>query len=296
MLPGSARPRFTFIDGLLLAALAAASPMSFSRSGSFSTINGNGTRCRGSFCAMTRCEAGWYRTCCSSEILTTLRLSFWGSLVGLVVGLAVGLMRVSPNTGFRLLAAAYVETIRNIPPLVFIFIFYFFLASQVIPLTGIVPAVRKAAPETLAIITFLFGEPRQLTQFSRRPRSRSVRRFLRGRNHSRRHRSRRHRPVGSSVRAGAEARRYLAARRAAAGLGENLAAPRQRDHPAREVLIARLDGFGAGPHLSGQSGGGHHPRHVRGLVGVAAIYLVICFGLAQLFSALEQRSLRHNRR
>ena len=39
------------------------------------------------------------------------------------------------------------------------------MASQLIPLTGIVPAVRTAPPHVLTLLDVLFGEPRQLTAF-----------------------------------------------------------------------------------------------------------------------------------
>jgi polar amino acid transport system permease protein len=74
----------------------------------------------------------------------------------------MGLARVSRNLTLRLLARSYVELIRNVPPLVFIFVFYFFLTAQVTPALGIDAAVRNADPTTLAILDALFGQPRFL--------------------------------------------------------------------------------------------------------------------------------------
>ena len=58
-----------------------------------------------------------------------------------------------------MLSRAYVESIRNVPPLVFIFIFYFFISSRIMPLLGIEEFVRGASPETLAWLEMLFGPP-----------------------------------------------------------------------------------------------------------------------------------------
>lgn len=297
MLPGSARPRFTFIDGVLLAALAGGIAYVFFQVGIVLNYQWKWDALPRFFLRYDDARGGLVPNLLLLGILTTLRLSFWGSLVGLVIGLAVGLMRVSPNLGFRLLSAVYVETIRNIPPLVFIFIFYFFLASQVIPLTGIVPAVRKAAPETLAIITFLFGEPRQLTQFL----AAAVALGLFGASY-----------VAEIIRAGIEAV-GTGQWEAASALGLNRGAvlrhvvlPQalEKIWPplANEIILlvkfSSLASMVSVPDLTFQAN--QVGVTTRGMfevwLVVAAIYLVICFGLARFFSMLEQRSLRHDRR
>lgn len=63
----------------------------------------------------------------------TIRLTLWGGVLCLLLGLVIGLLRVSRLTGLRWLGTAYVELIRNTPPLVFMFIMYFFVSSQVLP-------------------------------------------------------------------------------------------------------------------------------------------------------------------
>jgi len=39
--------------------------------------------------------------------------------------------------------------IRNIPPVPFLFLFYFFISSQIVPLLGIDEFVRNASPFTV---------------------------------------------------------------------------------------------------------------------------------------------------
>jgi len=49
----------------------------------------------------------------------------------------MGLCRVSHNLFSRLIGRTYVELVRNVPPLVLIFIFYYFLSGQVMSFLGI---------------------------------------------------------------------------------------------------------------------------------------------------------------
>ena len=87
----------------------------------------------------------------------TLRLAFWGTILAAVIGLAMGLCRTSENLFLRSMSRIYVELIRNIPPVVFIFIFYFFISGQIMPLLGVDDFARNASPATAAVIEALFS-------------------------------------------------------------------------------------------------------------------------------------------
>lgn len=54
----------------------------------------------------------------------TIVVSAWGILLASVVGLVVGVARLSTNWLVRRSAAVYVEALRNIPPIVFLFFMY----------------------------------------------------------------------------------------------------------------------------------------------------------------------------
>ena len=107
----------------------------------------------------------WIANLLMQGFWTTVRLTIWGSVLAAVIGLLVGLCRISRDLFLRMVGRAYVELIRNIPPLVFIFIFYFFISSQIMPLLGLDSLVRDASPGTLAVIELLFGDPKLLPQF-----------------------------------------------------------------------------------------------------------------------------------
>ena len=101
----------------------------------------------------------WVANLLMQGLYTTIRLALWGIVLAAVIGVVFGVMRTSRRLFPRLLSRVYVELIRNIPPLVFIFIFYFFISSQIMPLLGIEEFVRHAPPETLAWLEVLFGPP-----------------------------------------------------------------------------------------------------------------------------------------
>ena len=98
-------------------------------------------------------------------LLTTIRLTIWGGMLALAVGTAVGCARASRPLFFRLGGRTYVECVRNIPELVFIFIFYFFVASQLMPYLGLDQFVEQATPAQLEQVNVLFGAPRRLSSF-----------------------------------------------------------------------------------------------------------------------------------
>ena len=98
-------------------------------------------------------------------LITTLKLSVWSTLLALVVGIIVGLFRTSSDLFLRMVGRTYVELIRNLPPLVLIFIFYFFVVDQIMPLLGIEEFIRSRSESTTAIIALFFAERSLFVQF-----------------------------------------------------------------------------------------------------------------------------------
>ncbi|MBI3503250.1 MAG: amino acid ABC transporter permease [Proteobacteria bacterium] len=104
----------------------------------------------------------WVPNIILKGLWTTIRISVWAALLAALFGGAMGIARVSGSLFLRLVARSYVEMIRNVPPLVFIFVFYFFLTSQIVPLLGLDSWVRTASPEARAAIDLLLGPPQFL--------------------------------------------------------------------------------------------------------------------------------------
>jgi len=92
-------------------------------------------------------------------MFTTLRLSFWGTFLAIILGLVMGLFRVSTSLFKRMVGRSYVELIRNMPPLVFIFIFYFFLSDQIMPLVGVDDFIRSSSPGVQNFFDIILAPP-----------------------------------------------------------------------------------------------------------------------------------------
>lgn len=90
-------------------------------------------------------------------LISTLRLSIWGISFALVLGTLLGLARFSRSVWLRTPANTFIQLVRNIPPLVFVFIFYFFISNQLIPLLGLEDILRNYNSEPNALQSFLFG-------------------------------------------------------------------------------------------------------------------------------------------
>ena len=101
----------------------------------------------------------WAANLLVQGLLTTLRLALWGIALAAVIGVVSGTMRTGRRLLPRMLSRTYVELVRNIPPLVFIFVFYFFISSRILPLLGVEEYLREAGPGTLAWLEVLFGPP-----------------------------------------------------------------------------------------------------------------------------------------
>lgn len=93
-------------------------------------------------------------------LITTLRLSLWGLILALGLGLLLGLARHSRHPLLRGPALAYIQLVRNVPPLVFVFIFYFFISSQLIPLLGLESLLREHPGNINGLQQLLFGPAR----------------------------------------------------------------------------------------------------------------------------------------
>lgn len=108
---------------------------------------------------------GWVPGILVEGFLTTIRISIWSSLVALVFGVTAGLMLRAEALYPRLLARTYVEFVRNLPPLVLIFLFYFFFSSQIMTLLNVDDFIATRSEGTRRILGFLFAEGNQFSAF-----------------------------------------------------------------------------------------------------------------------------------
>lgn len=96
---------------------------------------------------------------------TTIRLAVWSLLIGTLVGVVAASMRVSDRPALRWLARSFVELVRNTPPIVLIFVGYFFVSSQVMPSLGIDRALRAAPGPVQQAAAVLLESPERINDF-----------------------------------------------------------------------------------------------------------------------------------
>ena len=107
-------------------------------------------------------DGAWVSNLLLKGFLTTIRISIYSGVLALILGVILGIARVANNLTVRMLARTYLEFLRNIPPVVVIFIFYFFLSEQLIAALNIESWARGIArQENNAIWTFFFGDMRR---------------------------------------------------------------------------------------------------------------------------------------
>lgn len=110
-------------------------------------------------------EQRWVSNILLQGFITTIKLSIWSTLFAVIIGVTVGLMRVSPRLLFKLCGITYIESIRNTPPLVLIFIFYYFVSDQLLTWVGVEDYFRASSPQIQTALSWLFTTPGLITQF-----------------------------------------------------------------------------------------------------------------------------------
>ena len=102
-------------------------------------------------------QGRWVSGLIIQGLLTTIRLSVGACVLATVFGLVMGLGRTGRSFFNKILGTAYVELIRNLPPLVLIFIFYFFVSDRIMPLLGVEELVRSSTGTARALLEFFCG-------------------------------------------------------------------------------------------------------------------------------------------
>lgn len=107
-------------------------------------------------------DGRWVANLLLQGLITTIRVSIYASILALILGIILGIARTSTNLAIRMLARTYLEVLRNIPPVVVVFIFYFFLSEQLMTALGAERWARGIARAGDAEIwEFFFGDMRR---------------------------------------------------------------------------------------------------------------------------------------
>ena len=98
-------------------------------------------------------------------LLTTLRLSIYACFPALLIGIFMALARTGNSLFWQLIGRTYIELMRNLPPLVIIFLVYFFLADQITPLLGIDSFIENISPRAGYWMRVLVAPPASFSPF-----------------------------------------------------------------------------------------------------------------------------------
>ena len=110
-------------------------------------------------------EQRWTANILLEGFLTTIKISVWGTIFAAFLGFSIGLMRVSPRLFFRLIGRTYIESIRNTPPLVLVFIFYYFVSDQLLNFLRIEDIFRSSPDQIQDFLSLILAEPGLITPF-----------------------------------------------------------------------------------------------------------------------------------
>jgi polar amino acid transport system permease protein len=106
-------------------------------------------------------QGRWVANILLQGLISTVRICIYSGILALLLGLVLGVARSASNLTVRMLARTYVECLRNVPPVVIVFIFFFFLSDQIVTALNIEDWARGIArQEDKGIWEFFFGNMR----------------------------------------------------------------------------------------------------------------------------------------
>lgn len=98
-------------------------------------------------------------------LATTIRLSLWAMLVATPIGLAIALLRSSRRLFNRWTGRTFLELVRNTPPIVVIFIGYYFFSERLLSVFDVSDTLQDLPESALLWIEAGFGPRSQLPAF-----------------------------------------------------------------------------------------------------------------------------------
>ena len=163
--PAKPKQRLNRVDYLLYAIVAITIFYAIYRVNDVLVYHWNWSRVFGFLVKFDEESQSWVSNLLLQGLWTTLRLAIWSTIFATLLGVVMGYWRTCENLTLRIISRCYVELIRNMPPIVFIFIFYFFVSSQIFPALGIDGIDTEGAFVSSSIFHFMFGDPSLLSNF-----------------------------------------------------------------------------------------------------------------------------------
>jgi polar amino acid transport system permease protein len=156
---------FTLLDAVLLIALIAAGAGIINIAASNLEYRWNWGVIPQYFYRFDSSSDTWVPNLLMQGFYATIRISIWASVLALVIGIVTGLMLKAKGLYPRLMARTYVELVRNTPPLVLIFIFYFFFGNQLMTLLKVDLFFATQPEHIQRLLVFFVAEKSQFSAF-----------------------------------------------------------------------------------------------------------------------------------
>ncbi len=157
--------RFGLIDAAAVIVVAVAVSVFFSRVSSVLDYHWNWDAIPSYFFFWDESAGKFTANILVKGFLTTLKLSVWSTVLGFFLGTLSGIMGAKGSFEQRFVSRTYVETIRNIPSLVLVIIFYYFVSSQFLDVLYLDRWLRQSSPEVQSVINFFFSGPDRINSF-----------------------------------------------------------------------------------------------------------------------------------
>lgn len=110
-------------------------------------------------------KGSWVPNLLMQGFFTTVRLSLWATILAVFIGVIIGVFATSKSLFKRMIGRTYVELIRNTPPLVLVFIFYFFISDQIMTALEVDSLARSLSEGPEKVLSFLFAPPARISGF-----------------------------------------------------------------------------------------------------------------------------------
>ena len=159
------KTRFTWLDAILLVLITAGAAYLFHRVAVGLSYRWDWSVVPQYLYRYDEASASWVPNLLMEGLFTTIRLSVWATILATILGGLAGISRLSSSLFRRLMSRSYVESVRNLPPLVLVFIFYFFISEQILPHLGLEQFIGSASPATQKVIAFLFAPAQRIDAF-----------------------------------------------------------------------------------------------------------------------------------
>ncbi|MCK9240594.1 amino acid ABC transporter permease [Desulfocurvus sp.] len=157
--------RFTALDAVLLAALLCGAALLAWRATAAQDYTWRWHVLAQYLVRLDEATGRWVPGLLAQGLATTVRLSLWTMLLATLLGGGMGLARASGSLFWRLTGGVYVGLVRNVPPLVLVFIFYFFLSDMLLRALGIEAAVRALPGWAAGALAWVMAPADQLPNF-----------------------------------------------------------------------------------------------------------------------------------